>query len=621
MDRLILYLGFARNMGVRYTLFRLWYEFLKKTGMLKRRYPVATFPVSPISPEDWRQAGGNFFFAEKESFRKQYPFSLKPPPLPDPGIPAGREWLRNPESGYEYNPSVHWTAIQDFAGKAGDIKAVWEPSRFTFLYDLVRNDFHHKRDGAEPSFRAIEDWILHNPVNCGPNWKCSQEISIRVLNWTFALQYFKNSPFLTEARLNLFLNSIYMQARHVYANIRFSRIAVRNNHALTETLFLYIAGLLYPFFPESREWKTRGKKWFEKEIGYQVNGEGAFIQFSMNYHRMAVQLLTWAISLAHRNGEKWDESVYAKAGATITFLKSFQDDMTGQLPNYGSNDGSLLFPLADARYRDYRPQIGALAAALGKEAPYLPGPWQEETFWVTGGITGGGPPPVKNFASASFPESGYYVASAGDRLLFIRCGAYRHRPGQSDNLHLDLWQNGKNLLFDAGNFRYNTQTEYIQYYTGAEGHNTAAPGPHDQMLRGPRFIWSHWIKEAEARWVRSGRDLVFEGAFTGYRHLTRKGIVHKRIVQTDVSLDEFIVTDFMFRKPGELPLRQLWHPAPRFHDLFIMTAKDGNGNDITPRHLKGWYSERYGEKEQITYLEFATSGDSITTCIRRRNKK
>ena len=38
--------------------------------------------------------------------------------------------------------------------------------------------------------REIEDWILKNPINKGPNYKCSQEITIRIFNWLFVLNYY-----------------------------------------------------------------------------------------------------------------------------------------------------------------------------------------------------------------------------------------------------------------------------------------------------------------------------------------------------------------------------------------------------------------------------------------------
>ena len=103
---------------------------------------------------------------------------------------------------------------------------------------------------------------------------------------------------LTEDRFNKIMNAIYWQLHHVYHNINFSRIAVRNNHALTETLMLFLSGLLFPFLPNTKKWSKKGKNWFEEEIAYQIYKDGTFLQFSMNYHRVAIQLLTWGIRLA-----------------------------------------------------------------------------------------------------------------------------------------------------------------------------------------------------------------------------------------------------------------------------------------------------------------------------------
>ncbi len=225
--------------------------------------------------------------------------------------------------------------------------------------------FIFKEDQSEPVFGEIDSWIAANPVNCGPNWRCSQEISLRVLNWTFALHYYKNAPALTSERFARIIQSIYHQVQHVAAHIRFSRIAVRNNHALTETLALYLVGVLYPFFPESNRWKQDGKRWFEEEVAYQIYEDGTFLQFSMNYHRVVIQLFTWAIQLAHLNGESWSEVLYDRARKSLHFLRTCQDDATGWLPNYGNNDGALFFPLSESHFRDFRPQLNALARALG----------------------------------------------------------------------------------------------------------------------------------------------------------------------------------------------------------------------------------------------------------------
>ncbi len=44
------------------------------------------------------------------------------------------------------------------------------------------------------------------------------------------------------------------------------------------------------------------------------------------------------------------------------------NDSNGWLPNYGANDGALFFRLNECHYRDYRPQLQALAVLLDMDA-------------------------------------------------------------------------------------------------------------------------------------------------------------------------------------------------------------------------------------------------------------
>src|SRR5206468_2603796 len=103
--------------------------------------------------------------------------------------------------------------------------------------------------------------------------------------------------------------------------------------------------------------------WFEEEIAYQVYEDGTYLQFSMNYHRVVVQLLTWAIVLSKKNGERFSEVVYERAKKSLVFLRTCMADENGWLPNYGANDGALFFKLSNNHFRDYRPQLQALAGA------------------------------------------------------------------------------------------------------------------------------------------------------------------------------------------------------------------------------------------------------------------
>ncbi|HEX8529504.1 MAG TPA: alginate lyase family protein [Cytophagales bacterium] len=632
----------VRNMGWRAFRFRAGYELRKRTGLLRRDFPVRATGTPSLTLDAWKRTGGAFFFGSKKD--------LSPPfPLPADALAALRteterikggqllffntfylplgpayDWQTNPDTGFRYDAHRHWTAIRDLDPAHGDIKYVWEKSRFTFLYPLLRYDLYTGEDQSAFVFEQITDWIRQNPLNCGPNYVCSQEISLRLLNWTFALYYYREAPALTEEVFATVIESLYWQARHVAANIRFSRLTVRNNHAVTECLCLYAVGLLYPSFPESRQWRESGKRWLEEEGLYQVYPDGSYLQFSTNYHRVVVQLFTWAFRLAAANGDRFTEPLYDRLRKSLDLLYQLQDLPTGHLPNYGANDGALFFRLNSCDYRDFRPQLEALHALLHGWPLYGPGPWAEDRFWlgirVTGETDSGATPPVPQ-VSKSYAQGGFYVLRDPAKFAFLRCGNHPDRPSQADNLHLDLWLNGLNLLRDAGSYKYNTTPEALQFFMGTASHNTVQLGDHDQMQKGGRFIWYHWSGAVEASVAEDDEWITFRGKVHVYRHL-HPALYHTRQVRQHKTQFRWEVEDWLdvpdVPALAGLPRKQLWHPHPDFEALgFRIEATDGAGRALPRQAGEGWHSPGYGVKEPAPRWWFAQTGNHFRTTIRR----
>lgn len=613
-----------RNMGWRYVSFRVRYELLRRSGLYKGKFSSAPAFRQYITLEDWKKSSTKFFFESREQ--------LSIPRVPTPelrdkyndiregkilmfnslltNLGSGYDWVTNPDSGYKYDITKHWTEIADYSPEAGDIKFVWEKSRFSYLYDVIRYDYHYGVDCAEFVFSEILSWIKSNPVNCGPNYRCSQEISLRVLNWTFALNYYKNSPFLTDEVFNQMQYAIFWQMDHVYKNIDFSRIAVRNNHAITESLALYLAGMFYPEMPGASEWKKDGRKWFEEEIAYQIYDDGTYLQFSMNYHRVVVQLLTWGIVLAGRNGEKMSNIVYDRAKRSVRFLTTCMVEENGWLPNYGANDGALFFKLSDGHFRDYRPQVQALAMAAGIDSGIGKG---EDAGWY--GITDEPTEQMRiGYGNFSFPKGGYYVIRESETLTFIKCGSYKDRPSQADNLHLDVWYKGENILIDAGSYKYNTDKGTMRYFSGTRSHNTVMLDDYDQMQKGGRFIWYHWPKEVHSGFSESAGSYVFEGAINVFRQL-KKGIIHKRTVTKQKGKPQWEVHDEVIGAPAGVKVKQLWHLFSVMSTSVSILAKDVKGIELQPEVSEGWYSSLYGQKEKSEEVSFETEGACIETII------
>ena len=609
------------NMGFRYLFFRVFYTIKTKIGWQKKVFPTQPKVSEFTSLESWRNNLPPFFFygkdisnlskEEKEILAKTFQeiqngvFTF----FSKTKISLGKEydWITNPLTGFKYDIHKHWSEIQDLSKEAGDIKYIWEKARFSFLYDVIRYDYHFNDDQSAYVFQEIEDFITKNPINQGPNYKCSQEISLRVLNWTFALYHYKDSPNLTEVLFQKIMHSIYWQIHHVYHNIYFSRIAVRNNHAITETLILYLSNKLFPFFPNVAKWSEKGKKWFEQEIAYQVYEDGTFLQFSMNYHRVVIQLLTWGIQLAKLNGDTFDKIVYERAQKSLDFLDACIDPVSGELPNYGSNDGALFFKLTNDDYRVYRSQLDDLRAVLNDYMYF----GSKSSLWY--GIQPNQKKQVALPEISEFTKGGYYIIQEGNTKTFIRCGAYKDRPYQSDNLHIDIWIDGKNVLRDNGSYQYNTSKELINYFNGSEGHNTISVDGKDQMQKGDRFIWNYWIKYAKANLTESQNKFVFKGEIKGFKHLD-SNILHQRIVNKSKGLNEWIVKDIISGVENKTSF-QYWHFSNEMIAKLSITSLDRNNKKLEPILEEKWYSSYYGVKEKSTRLSFESNTNMFTTKI------
>lgn len=612
----------ARNMGFRYVSFRTSYEIKKRTGRLKKEYPMAPQRMFFISLADWRKVAVPFIFSDRTSIetQKAKSESLKRKAdkilnnevqfFSNEWINLGKnyDWITNVETGYKYDIDKHWSETNDFSLESGDIKYVWEKSRFSYLLTLIRYDYHFDEDHSEFVFKEINSWIDANPINQGPNWKCSQEISLRLFNWMYGLCFYKNSPFLTEALWSKIQNLIYWQLNHVYRNIDFSRIAVRNNHAITETLALTLSEIWFPFIPDTKKWSRAGRRYFEQEVDYQVYEEGAFIQHSMNYHRVLVQLLSFGLAITEKANKPFSEKVYRKSQLALNFLYQFLQAENGNLPNYGANDGALFFPLSENEYRDYRPQLNSLHKILYNKDLF---PGFEENFYAQTASPFYVFKELKqNKGITTFDKSGYYIIRSEELFVFIKCSSYKDRPSHADNLHIDIWKNGINVFRDGGSYKYNTEMEWSTFFFGTQSHNTVMIDNCNQMLKGNRFIWFYWTKAEKAKLTEKENEYCFEGTIKAFSYLD-SSIAHTRKVTISKKNNEIIVWDTI-ANIGNRTATQNWNCNPESEVDIEATVANRKG---IPQHYKSYYSTLYGQKENQKGIRFQFSKEITTRII------
>jgi hypothetical protein len=137
----------------------------------------------------------------------------------------------------------------------------------------------------------------------------------------------------------------------------------------------------------------------------------------------------------------------------------------------------------------------------------------------------------------------------------LRAVNYTTRPGQADQLHVDLWWRGANITLDPGTFSYNAAPPWENALTCTAVHNTVTVAGQDQMTRAGRFLWLDWPRVYIYNYPADDRKVA---AFhEGY--LRRFQVTHRRELGL-MQDDSWVVVDKLLpgRKPGQLLFTLHW---------------------------------------------------------------
>ncbi len=440
----------------------------------------------------------------------------------------------------------HWTDY-DEGDFAQDVKLLWEPARFGWVFPLIRA-YILTDDARYPQavWNLIDSWRDNNLPNAGPHWSSAQEVAIRLLAVIFALHATFNYLAKSPQKLCEIAALIAAHAARIPPTLIYAR-AQNNNHLLVEAAALYSVGLLFPEFREAKTWKRLGRRWLERSLVQQIFPDGGYVQHSTNYHRLALQAALWSVRLAKVNDEPFPSDSLAVLGKAAHWLASMIDGESGHVPNMGPNDGALIFPLSICAFEDHRSTCQAASFAVLEHKPFPAGPWNEELLWFglrsdtpgssafdEGEVRTGKNRVVESNLGAigfgdHFPDSGFSVLRGEDSWGVLRCARFRSRPGHSDQLHFDLWWHGHNLACDPGTYLYNGKPPWDNPWIGAAFHNTVVVDDREPMRRAGRFLWVDWAQgEFVGRWKsQDGVIEVVSGEHHGYRRI---GIVHRRSI-------------------------------------------------------------------------------------------
>lgn len=652
-----------RYFGWRWLAFRVWYATKQRIGWWQRRLPITAWhdhalhacliDASLAAPAAYlryrRQHAPAFFFTPEQRHTYQPLLAAWDTPERHPVqevealrqgdlryfehmvVPTGfpPAWNTNPLTGEQAPADRHWSQISDFG--YGDVKVIWEPNRFGFVYALVRA---YWRTGAEQYaewfWQLVEDWREKNPPQQGPNWKCGQEISLRVMAWCFGLYGVLASDRTTPSRVTMLAQMIAVAGKRIEANLDYA-LSQRNNHGISEGLGLWTIGTLFPELQAAAGWRALGREVLEQQGRELIYEDGAFAQHSINYHRLLLQDYLWCIRLGDIHSQPFSPALKERVRRAGLLLYQIQDEISGRVPCYGQNDGALILPLNNCGSHDFRPVIQATHYLAMGTCCYAAGPWNEDVLWLFGPDALSVPVCAPQRTDLMAQQGGYYTLRTQHGFVFTRCATFRHRPSQADMLHVDLWWQGHNITLDAGTYSYNAPEPWNNPLAQTAYHNTVMVDDMDQMERVSKFLWLPWLRGRVHTFPPSpaGWFTYWQGEHDGYQRC-QPAVRHRRGI---VRLGEhhWLVLDALSsRGMHHYRLHWLFPDRPYCWDAdqgtltlaflegsYYMQCATLEGDAIaslvradalSPR---GWQAAYYGAREPALSVAMTTTGDTV----------
>jgi hypothetical protein len=536
------------------------------------------------------------------------------------------DWHKNAMTGEVFARGCHWSRIHDFGN--GDIKCVWEMSRFPWAFALARA---YGRTGderyAEGFWELFENWLENNPPNEGVNWKCGQEATFRLIAAAFARKVLSFSKATTQARLAIWRKFVAFTGQRIAGNIDYA-LSQNNNHGISECIGLITVARLLPGLPEAGAYLVQASQNLLRQLDTLVYQDTGFSQHSTVYHRVVVHTLIWYLAIEKAVGNIPEKPIIDGAMRALHFLVGITDLQTGLAPLHGSNDGANILPLSSSNYLDYRSALVGLAALLNIEIPVPAGLHDETLLWFSQSL------PEEEAAGTaardfSAEQSGWNIlVHTHSRLFCYAPTEFKHRPAQADLLHCDIWWHGLAITRDPGSFSYNSSGRFSSGFDSTAVHNTVTVDNTDQMHKFSRFLYLPW---PACKVVRQPGDQELKTTHDAYRD---RNVQHTRTIQR-LPGDQWVIYDhldnFKFTRQehffqlhwlladfpytfSEDSARIVLHTPAGDYCLQVLTKQRDFQCDLVraDQHSdRGWWSPYYYHAEPALSFRLTTGGFSL----------
>lgn len=377
---------------------------------------------------------------------------------------ASINWSREIKTGFEWPVGTYYLKQRVLTPKGSDIKVPWEISRCHHLlwmaeaYCLIGDESY-----AEEVVGQIRHWVKNNPLMYSVNWSCAMDVSIRAVNWMYALVMIGASEAFTDGFAEKVYKSLYQHLFFIKNNLE-KCIPYSNNHYVSDLVGLLYLGSFFSTTSRGRKALKFAKREYIKETLIEVLPSGINYEKSVSYHRLMAELLVYSRCMLKRIGEKIPKEVDERLRGMLEYIRCYS--VNNSSPLICDNDNGRLLPFVP---RDF------------KNHTYLIDSNSLEWNIIKNGIE---PLSISTESPKSqvFTDANVAVLKRGKGYVFVSCSPRWKFDKATDkftgtHLHNDLLSfvycyAGKEIIIDAGAFCYTSDMEKRNEFRSTMKHNT-----------------------------------------------------------------------------------------------------------------------------------------------------
>ena len=485
-------------------------------------------------------------------------------------LPAAIDWLADLKTGHRWPQAFHRDIDYNNFGQSSDVKGAWELSRLQWALPLGQAWLLSGDDRHAAKARALlESWIASNPCGHSVNWACTMEPALRLLSWTWLFHACADAPSWRDSGFReLFLRALFLHGDFVAHN--HERADINGNHYTADAAGLVYAGLFFGELGQAPRWAALGWDILVGEMPRQVFADGVDFEASVPYHRLVLELFTYAALYRQRLGLPVPPAYRQRLLAMGRFTAAYSRN-DGSVPLWGDADDGRGLALGTQTLNDHRYLVGLLGLAYDDAdlVQRFAGP-RDEVAWLLGEEAAARlpermqPPPQ---SSQAFADGGFYVLRSGAHHVFVDCGplglAGRGGHGHNDLLALEAVLDGVHLLSDCGAYLYTASPAERNNFRSTAYHNTPqVDGQEINRFVRPDYLWVLHNDAAHEclGWSVDAQRTHFEGRHTGYQRLAQPVTVQRQI-ELQHGSGRLDVRD-SFIGEGEHEVCVPWHLAP-----------------------------------------------------------